>query len=165
MSVTVSMVEASNPDGLTAAAAQVGATIGELDTVIATQRQALDRLRLAWQGAAGEAAIVKAEQNLTTQLQLQFRLEAVQKALGTGGAHLGATRDGLMDVVGTLGATGWTITDDGRAIAPERSGRRSAAPLRPRRRAPHCPRHRRPVRPPNRSASGGPPCAPPTSSG
>lgn len=118
MSFTVSMVEASNPDGLTAAAAQVGATIGELDTVIATQSQALDRLRVAWQGAAGEAAIAKAEQNLTTQLQLRFRLEAVQKALGTGGAQLGATRDGLMDLVGMLGATGWTITDDGRAIAP-----------------------------------------------
>lgn len=118
MPVTVSMVQASNPDGLTAAAAQVGTRIGELDTLIATQRQALERLRAAWQGAAGEAAVATAEKNLTAQLALRCRLEAVQKALGTGGARLGATRAGLMDLVGALRATGWTVTDDGHAIAP-----------------------------------------------
>lgn len=118
LSVTVSMVEASNPQGLTSAAGRLGVTIGELDAVIATQREALARLRAAWQGAGSEAAIAKAEQNLTIQLQLRSRLETVQKALSTRGAQLGATRDGLMGLVDVLRGTGWTVTDDGRAIAP-----------------------------------------------
>ena len=82
MSVTVSMVEASNSDGLTAAAAQVGATIGELDTVIATQRQALDRLRLAWQGAAGEAAIVSSGSRPCRRHWAPVALTWVRRATG-----------------------------------------------------------------------------------
>ncbi|AFM15531.1 Alpha/beta hydrolase of unknown function (DUF1023) [Mycolicibacterium chubuense NBB4] len=118
MSVTVSTVEGSNPQGLTTAANGLSAEIAQIDTVVAAQQQALGQLRGAWHGGAGEAAIAKAEQELTTQLQLRARLEAVQKALATGGAQLEATRDGLRGVVGALRATGWTVTDDGRAIAP-----------------------------------------------
>lgn len=118
MSVTVSMVEASNPQGLTAAAGALGTKIVELDAVIATEREALDRLRAAWQGAGSEAAIAKAEQNLTSQLQLRARLETMQKALSTGGAQLGATRDGVTGLVDMLRAGGWTVAEDGRATAP-----------------------------------------------
>lgn len=118
MSVTVSTVEASDPQGLTAAAGRLGGTIADLDGAITEQQQALDRLRAAWQGTAADAAIARAEKNLTEQLQLRARLESVRAALATGGAQMEATRTGLMGIVGTLRATGWTVTDDGRAIAP-----------------------------------------------
>ncbi len=86
LSVTVSTVEASDPQALTAAAGRLGDRIAQLDGVVAEQRQALDRLRAAWQGGAGDAAIGKADQHLTAALQLRARLAAAQQALADGGA-------------------------------------------------------------------------------
>lgn len=118
MSVTLSTVEASDPQALTAAAGRVAGAIRELDAVTAAQRRALAQLRAAWQGAASEAAIARAERDLTAQAQLRARLQVVQQALATGGAQLGTTRDGILGLVAALRAAGWTITDDGQARAP-----------------------------------------------
>jgi hypothetical protein len=118
LSVTVSTVEASDPQALTAAADQLGGKIADLDGIIADQRQALEQLRSAWQGAAAEAAIAKAERDLTEQLRMRARLESARTALARGGAQLDAIRSGLLGLVGTLRAAGWTVTDDGHAIAP-----------------------------------------------
>ncbi|UXA18746.1 alpha/beta hydrolase family protein [Mycobacterium sp. SMC-4] len=118
MSVTLSTVEASDPQALTAAAVRLAGVLNELDSVIAAQRRALAQLRAAWQGAASDAAIARAERDLTAQAQLRARLHAMQDALATGGAQLGSTRDGLLGLVAALRATGWTVGDDGRARAP-----------------------------------------------
>jgi len=48
--VSVSTVEASNPDALTAAAGRLTPKIAALDATITTQRAALVRLNAAWQG-------------------------------------------------------------------------------------------------------------------
>lgn len=118
MSVTLSAVSATDPQALTAAAARLGTAVGELDATMAARRQALTQMRAAWQGAASEAAIVRAERDLTTQAELRARLVAAQSALSTGGAQLAMTRSGLLGLVSALEATGWTVSDDGRATAP-----------------------------------------------
>ncbi|MCV7367652.1 alpha/beta hydrolase [Mycolicibacterium duvalii] len=118
MSVTLSTVEASNPQAMTAAAGRLAGAIGELDSVMAAQRQALTQLRAAWQGAAADAAVARAERDLSAQAHLRARLQVMQEALATGGAQLGTTREGILGLVSALRAAGWTVSDDGRAHAP-----------------------------------------------
>lgn len=52
MTVSLSVVEASDPDGLVDAAGRLGEKIGHLDTLMVQQRQALADLRANWQGRA-----------------------------------------------------------------------------------------------------------------
>jgi uncharacterized protein YukE len=118
VSVSVSTVEASNPDALTTAAGQLTTKIGQLDTTIAAQRQALAQLKASWQGTASDAAVAKAERDLAKQETLSARLQALQTALQNGGSQLWSARSGMLQVVGMLRGTGWTVTDDGRAIPP-----------------------------------------------
>jgi len=118
VSVTVSTVEASDPQGVTAAAGRLSRDIVELDAVASEQRQALARIEAAWQAAGGDAAVASAEQDLAVQLELRGRLESVRAALTTGGAHLDAIRVGLLELVSALRGMGWTVTDDGVAVAP-----------------------------------------------
>jgi uncharacterized protein YukE len=118
VTVSLSVVEASDPDGLLAAAARVREKIGHLDALMAQQRNALAELRANWQGKAAEAAIAKAEANLDQQEALRARLAAMQQALQTGGAQLSSTRHGLLTVVNGLRATGWQVADDGTCSPP-----------------------------------------------
>lgn len=118
MSVTVSTVEASDPQGVTAAAVQLGTDIAALDAVVDEQRQALARVGGAWQADGGDAAATTAEQDLAEQLELRTRLESARAALTTGGAQLDAIRAGLVELISGLRGMGWTVTDDGIAVAP-----------------------------------------------
>ncbi|WP_209921517.1 alpha/beta hydrolase [Mycolicibacterium lutetiense] len=118
MSVTVSTVQASQPEQLVAAAADLGTKIATLDTTMAAQRQALAQMRASWQGQAASAAIIKAEQNLNRQEELRARLSALQQALNAGGTQMAFTRNGLLATVGMLRAVGWQISDDGTATPP-----------------------------------------------
>lgn len=116
--MTVSTVQASRPEQLVAAAADLGTKIVTLDATMTTQRQALAHMRTSWQGQAASAAIIKAEQNLNRQEELRARLSALQQALNAGGIQLGFTRNGLLATVGMLRAVGWQIADDGTATPP-----------------------------------------------
>lgn len=118
MSVTVSTIEASDPQSVTAAAGQLGGHIAELEAAVAKQRAVLARVEAAWQATGGEAAAETAELDIAGQVELRTRLESVRAALTTGGAHLDAIRIGLMELVTALRAMGWTVTDDGLAVAP-----------------------------------------------
>lgn len=118
MSVTVSTVQASRPEQLTTAAADLGGRISALDAVMASQRQALADLRASWQGQAASAAVAKAEQNLNRQEELRARLSALRQALQSGGTQLSFTRSGLLGVVEMLRGTGWQVADDGTATPP-----------------------------------------------
>lgn len=118
MSASVSVVEASNPQGLTSAAGQLGGKISSLDAILDTQRRAMPELREWWQGAAADAAIRKAEQAINRQEDLRARLVTVQNALSSGGANMGSVRDGVVRLVGGLHAVGWTIGEDGTAEPP-----------------------------------------------
>ncbi|MGY4653980.1 alpha/beta hydrolase [Mycobacterium sp. URHB0021] len=118
MSVSVSTVEASNPDALTAAAGRLTPKIAAVDATIATQRAALVRLKAAWQGTGSDAAVAMAEKNLGQQEALRGRLHGLQSVLQNGGTQLSSARDGLLRIVKTLRAMGWTVSDDGPASAP-----------------------------------------------
>lgn len=118
MTVSLSVVEASNPDGLIDAAGGIRERITRLDALMTRQRQALADLRADWRGTAASAAITKAEANLDQQEELRARLQAVQSTLQTGGSHLSSTRRGLLMLVDTLRATGWRVADDGTCTPP-----------------------------------------------
>ncbi|MBU9762255.1 alpha/beta hydrolase [Mycobacterium sp. TNTM28] len=118
MSVTVSTVEASRPQQLVAAAADLGTKISTLDATMNAQRQALAQLRASWEGQAASAAIAKAEQNLDQQEELRARLSALQQALQSGGTQMGYLRTGLLATVEMLRAVGWEVADDGTATPP-----------------------------------------------
>ncbi|TRW86419.1 hypothetical protein FK535_07570 [Mycolicibacterium sp. 018/SC-01/001] len=118
MSVTVSTVEASDPRGVIAAADQLGGHIADLDAVVDHEQQSLARVRAAWRAPGGDAAVSTGEQDIAAQLQLRARLESVRLALVTGGAQLDAIRVGLVELVTALRGMGWTVTDDGFAVAP-----------------------------------------------
>ncbi|MEW5812239.1 MAG: hypothetical protein AB1925_22670 [Actinomycetota bacterium] len=118
VSVAVSTVEASDPQGVTAAASELTSRIADLDGALAEHQQALARVRASWQASARDAAAATAEQDVAALTQMRDRLESVRTALTTGGAHLDAVRTGLVGLVAALRGMGWTITDDGHAIAP-----------------------------------------------
>ncbi|KUI25814.1 alpha/beta hydrolase [Mycobacterium sp. IS-1742] len=118
MTVSLSVVETSHPDGLTDAAGRVRESIAHLDTLMARQRLALADLRANWQGKAAAAATARAETNLDRQEELAARLQAVQSALQTGGAQLSSTGRALLMLVTSLRATGWQVADDGTCSPP-----------------------------------------------
>ncbi|MFY1621388.1 hypothetical protein, partial [Micromonospora sp. WMMD736] len=116
--MSLSTVEASQPERLVSAAAAIGGKIAQLDGAMAEQRQALAQLRGSWEGQAANAAIAKAEQNLNKQEELRARLSALQSALQSGGSQLSSTKRAVLSLVNTLRATGWQVADDGTATAP-----------------------------------------------
>ncbi|MCW2587933.1 MAG: alpha/beta hydrolase [Mycobacterium sp.] len=118
VSVSLSTIEASNPDSLTSAAAELGDKINSLDASLDVQRHAVAQLREAWEGSAADAALRWAEQAIDRQEELRARLVGIQRALCSGGAHMASARAGLMRIVGTLRATGWTVGEDGTTFPP-----------------------------------------------
>ena len=59
MAVTIPQVEASSPDTLTQAGADLGHKATGLADRISRQRSAIARLRIGWQGSASDAAVAK----------------------------------------------------------------------------------------------------------
>jgi hypothetical protein len=118
MSVSVSVVEAARPEALTTAAADLGVKVTELNTTIDAQRNALRDLQNGWQGMAADAALARAEIDLAKQTALRDRLLLTQQVLQTGGAHLTQVRSALLQVVASLRAQGWQVSDDGVATPP-----------------------------------------------
>ncbi|MGE2733787.1 WXG100 family type VII secretion target [Mycolicibacterium vaccae] len=99
MSVMLSAVCAADPQKLTTAADRLGGVLRELD-----ERAAVTQLR--------------AELELAVRTELRARVGAVQAALSAGGMQLAVARDGLLGLVTTLRAQGWTVGEDGTAVAP-----------------------------------------------
>lgn len=118
VAISISAVEASQPDRLIAAAAEVGAMASQLDSLITTQRASVAELREGWSGSAADAAIARGEQNLANQEALRDRLQILQGVLSSGGGQLNSARTALLDMVGELRGQGWHITDDGVTTPP-----------------------------------------------
>jgi len=110
---TISLVAGSQPDGMIAAAAQLAVSIASLEAEIATQRGTLAQLASAWEGAAAQAAMVRAEKNLQRQRQLLVRLQGMQSALRSGGGQLSALRIHILSTAGQATALGAAVDDDG----------------------------------------------------
>ena len=118
MATSISAVEASQPERLVSAATEVGAHATQLDNLIATQRDSVNKLREGWSGSAADAAIARGEQNLATQEALRDKLQTLQGVLSSGGGQLGSARTALLDMVSHLRGQGWQISDDGVATPP-----------------------------------------------
>jgi hypothetical protein len=118
MSVSVSSVEAARPEALTTAAGGLGAKITQLNTTIDAQRKALGDLQNGWHGMAANAALARAGIDLSRQIVLRDRLMITQQVLQTGGSQLTQVRSAVVQVVGSLRAQGWQVSDDGVAIPP-----------------------------------------------
>jgi uncharacterized protein YukE len=115
---SISAVEASQPERLVSAAADVGAQTEQLDSLISTQRAAVNKLREEWSGSAGDAAVSRGERNLASQEALRDKLQTLHGVLASGGGQLRSTRTALLDMVGSLQSQGWQISDDGEATPP-----------------------------------------------
>ena len=100
------------------AAAEVGTRTAQLDNLITTQRESVNKLRDGWSGIAANAAVARGEQNLAHQETLRNKLQTLQSVLASGGGQLGSTRTALLDMVGQLRGQGWQVSDDGVATPP-----------------------------------------------
>jgi hypothetical protein len=115
---SISAVEASQPERLISAAADVGAMATQLDNLIATQRDSITALRDGWSGGAADAAIARGEQSLAIQEELRDRLQTLQGVLASGGQQLNSARTALLDMVSELRGQGWEVSDDGITTPP-----------------------------------------------
>ncbi|WP_006242366.1 WXG100 family type VII secretion target [Mycolicibacterium tusciae] len=118
MATSISAVAASQPERLVTAADEVSTQTTQLDNLITTQRDSINKLREGWSGSAADAAIARGEENLATQEALRDKLQTLQEVLSTGGGQLGSTRTALLDMVGQLRGQGWQISDAGVATPP-----------------------------------------------
>jgi hypothetical protein len=118
VATSISAVEASQPERLVSAAADVGAMALQLDNLIATQRDSIAQLRDGWTGEAADTALARAAENLTVQEALRDKLQTLQGVLASGGQQLDSARTVLLDMVGELRGQGWEISDDGVAAPP-----------------------------------------------
>jgi hypothetical protein len=118
MAVSVSLVEATNPEALTTAATDLGGKVALLNSTIDAQRTAVRDLTGGWQGTAADAALARAERDLAKQTGFRDRLQQAQRALQTGGTYLGQAKGALVGIVNTLRSQGWHVSDDGVATPP-----------------------------------------------
>jgi Alpha/beta hydrolase len=113
MSVSVSVMRASQPSRLLDAAADAGRKYDELQTVIAGERESLSYLQQHWTGQAASAAIAEGLKQIGMQQRVAVRLQELQSALHNGGEQLGALRDAILDLVSSLEQLGFSVADDG----------------------------------------------------
>ncbi len=118
MATSISAVEASQPQRLVSAAADVGTRAAQLDTLIQTQRQSVTKLRSGWAGTAADAAVTRGEQNLASQEELRDKLRTLQSVMASGGGQLTSARTALLDMVSQLRSRGWQVSDNGVATPP-----------------------------------------------
>ncbi|TRW78544.1 alpha/beta hydrolase [Mycolicibacterium sp. 018/SC-01/001] len=113
MPVSISVVRGTQPAKLVDAAAELGRTYTEVQTVIAGERETLSHLQDHWKGAAAEAAIARGLKDIAIQERTAMRLQQLQSALQNAGLQMGALRDTLLDLVSSIEKMGFSVADDG----------------------------------------------------
>ncbi|OBI53678.1 hypothetical protein A5707_11210 [Mycobacterium kyorinense] len=111
--VNIPDVEASNPDRLTQAAGQVGASVAAVREHLSAGRQALTQLRDGWEGAASEAAAARVERTLAQHQQLADTLQRFRSVLQSGGDQLAVTRASTLRILEQLQQQGWQVAPHG----------------------------------------------------
>jgi len=114
VAVTISQVEASRPENLVAAAAEVGAAAAELESWIDRERLQLTRLASDWRGSASDTALEHATEMFGDQQIYGDRLNLLHTAMSAGGARLGGIRRRVVALVSSPEASLFDISDDGR---------------------------------------------------
>ncbi|MCV7066533.1 WXG100 family type VII secretion target [Mycolicibacterium farcinogenes] len=113
MSVSISQVEASNPEALVQSGADVGTRAATLATQMDQQRAEIEKLRSHWKGSGADAAIDNATATLQRMQRLHDALTALSNALQDGGADLVQQRSSIVSSVDQLRGQGWQVADDG----------------------------------------------------
>lgn len=113
MPVTISVVDASQPQRLVAEAANVGRAATAVAAQMDSHRGVVNQLRNAWEGSSADAAVRSADKTTVRQEKLHDTLTRTQAALQDGGNQLGATRQTIVDNVAQLTQQGWDVSDEG----------------------------------------------------
>ncbi|KHO28117.1 hypothetical protein QQ44_00670 [Mycolicibacterium setense] len=113
MPVSISQVEASNPEALVHSGAAVGSRAAELAAQMDQQRAIIDKLRAGWTGSSADAAIASATASLERMQRLHGALGTLSSALQDGGGELVQQRSRIVSTVGRLQGQGWQVADDG----------------------------------------------------
>lgn len=113
MPVSISQVEASNPEALVHSGAAVGGRASALAAQMDQQRAIIDKLRAGWTGSSADAAIASATASLERMQRLHAALGALSSALQDGGGDLVQQRSRIVSTVGRLQGQGWQVADDG----------------------------------------------------
>ncbi len=113
MGVTISVVRASNPVGLTAASEAMRQSISEVDVLIESRQRTLRSVRTVWSGASSDAAMMRGLRLLENQNNLRSRLHAVRATLSKGGNQLSALREQILSTSSQATMLGGIVGDDG----------------------------------------------------
>jgi len=121
MGATISLVQASRPDGVTAAAAAIQHAVTEVQKHIRTQQGLLRSLGQNWAGPASTVAMGRGDRIMQSQIAFRDQLEAVRTALGSGGQQLSALRAQILSLSTQASALGGIVGDDG-TVRPSGGG-------------------------------------------
>ncbi|MGK2853686.1 MAG: alpha/beta fold hydrolase [Microbacteriaceae bacterium] len=113
MPLTISQVQASQPERLVRSGTELGRNAAGLAATIERQRTILDSLRSGWQSAAADAAQDKAVPTLARMQRMHDALVRAGILLNAGGGSFHQTRAALVAAVRQLSAQGWHIEPDG----------------------------------------------------
>lgn len=122
MVATLSIVEGTQPSQLLVSAGQQDGKAAELATQTAAFQSALDAVRAAWQGGAADAALTKAEVELTRQRGMHAKLTNYAAALRYGGVNLDPLRSQILAMAAQARALGGIVGDDGSVRGHDTSG-------------------------------------------
>ena len=122
MVATLSIVEGTQPSQLLVSAGQQDGKAAELATQTAAFQSGLDALRAAWQGGAADAALAKAEVELTSQRGMHAKLVNYAAALRYGGVNLDPLRSQILAMASQARVLGGTVADDGTVTGHDTMG-------------------------------------------
>ena len=122
MGATISLVQASRPDGVTAAAAAIQQAVTKVQKHIQTQQGLMRSLGQNWAGPASTVAMGRGDRIMQSQIDFRDRLEAVRRALRSGGQQLSALSAQILSLSTQASALGGIVGDDG-TVRPSGSGR------------------------------------------
>ncbi|MDA2894293.1 C2 family cysteine protease [Mycolicibacterium sp. BiH015] len=113
MVATLSIVEGTQPSRLLDSARQQDEKVAALAAHTAELQSELDALRAAWHGGAADAAIARAEADLTRHRRLHATLTNYAAALRYGGVNLDPLRSQILAMAAQARALGGMVGDDG----------------------------------------------------
>lgn len=116
MRSTISVVRASNPEGVVDASQSLQAVIADLDGLVDDQRRQLTRLDDSWAGPTSEVATGAGRRDIAAQNVLRDRLEIIRAALSAGGRQLYALREQILATVSQASSLGGVVADDGSVL-------------------------------------------------
>ncbi|OAN39460.1 C2 family cysteine protease [Mycolicibacterium iranicum] len=125
MVATLSIVEGTQPSRLLDSAAKQHEKAAALATQTAELLSRLEALRAAWRGGAADAAIAKAEVELSRHRAVHAKLTNYATALRYGGVNLDPLRSQILAMASQARVLGGVVADDGTVTGHDTMGNMS----------------------------------------